>query len=73
MENEGVVLLLESRLFILGDACLYMVPAGAGVNQVILYIVDNYQEFRYTVSLVLGVVGECGCVGACVRGLTRGW
>ena len=35
-ENEGVVLLLESRLFTLGDSCLHMVPAVAGVNQVLL-------------------------------------
>ena len=35
-ENEGVIILLESRLFGLGYAWLHMVPAGAGVTQVLL-------------------------------------
>ena len=51
MENEGVVILLESRLFGLGDSWLHMVPAGAGVTQVLLQgWTFSYQEFRYTDS-----------------------
>ena len=53
-ENEGVVLLLESRLFGLGDAWVNMVPAGAGVTQALLHSHRvghfSYQESRYTDS-----------------------
>ena len=55
-ENEGVVLLLESCLFGLGDAWVDLVPAGAGVTLVLLHRVGHfsYQESRYTDSSSCG-------------------
>ena len=76
MENEGVfILLLDVYLVWETHGCTWFLQVQVLIRR--FYMVDYYQEFRYTspvvavwvsVSWVLGCMGECGCVGVWVRG-----
>ena len=66
MENEGVFILLGDVYLVWETHGFTRFLHGAGVNQETFYIVDYYQEFRYTSPVV--VVFGLGLVGPRVYG-----
>ena len=65
-ENEGVFMLLGDVYLVWETHGFTRFLHGAGVNQETFYMVDYYQEFRYTSPVV--VVFGLGLVGPRVYG-----